>query len=192
MLEIAVKGGADLKKWADTEIRRIDKAMSAALKVEGYRLFKESNTGVMQNKLALTPLTNYMNAPQDKRFKKSRAKKARAPLLPLVQGRQYGKSGISYKAFTADQKVLVGFLRLGGRDSWKADVAAKSVGGYRWPITESRRSGLHKVGIHLRKTTSSIQVPSRDIMGTVLNRNKNISPKNIENNFERKMRGERI
>ena len=75
MLEIAVKGGADLKKWADTEIRRIDKAMSAALKVEGYRLFKEANTGVMQNKLALTPLTNYMNAPQDKRFKKAELKR---------------------------------------------------------------------------------------------------------------------
>lgn len=192
MLEIAVKGGVDLKKWADKKISSIDKAMAAALKAEGFRLFKEANQGVKQDKLGLAPKSIYYNAPDDKRFKKGRAKKSRAPLLPLAQDRKDGVSGISYKAYPAAQKVLVGFLRLGGRDSWKADVAEKSVGGYTWPISETKRKNLHKIGIHLRKVTGSVKVPSRDIMGTVLDKNKNISPKNITDNFERKMRGERI
>lgn len=185
MLKLLIKGGEKLEKWADQKSKEMQKAMSLALSKEGYRAFKEISFQLKTGKLSLEPKSAYRNEPGDKRYKRRRSKLASAPLGSLFRGITY----------SVDRKNLMfefGFRAVTPGTSWQARIAAKSIPGYRMSISEEQRAALHKIGIHLRKTTTAVKVPARDIIGAYLKKNDSIMLENIKNNFRRKMAGERI
>lgn len=189
MIQVAFKGVGQAARmfgdWADDKQKQMHKAMSTALKVEGYRLTKQIKVDLKAGRLGLEAKEIYQNKPGDKRYRKKRKTQPLARLAP----------GISYFVDWRKLALAVGFgvrQAATGAGGWTARIAVKSIPGYRMPISEGKKQALHSIGIHLRKSTESAGVPSRDIMEAVLAKEGNVILSNIRENYLRKMAGERI
>jgi len=134
--------------------------------------------------MGLKPKSKYRNEAGDKRYKR---KRTYPPFSSTGMLR-----GVSYSVDKHDLSFEVGFRSVSAGTAWQAKIAEKSMTGYRWLISDKQRLALRRVGIHLRKTTTSIQVPARDIMGAVLARERSRMLTNVVSLFNRKMSGERI
>jgi len=190
MLLIGLKGldtaARELQKWADKKAADMRKAMSLALAKESYRFMGAVKMGLKKGTLGLKPKARYRNEPKDKAYRRSR--KDRYPPLSSTGMLR----GITYKVNTQNLSLEVGFRAVSAGTAWQAKIAEKSMSGYRWLISDKQKLALRQAGIHLRKTTTSIKVPARDIMGAVLAREGSRMLTNIKHNFDRKMSGERI
>jgi len=174
----AAKGWQNIIKGEEL---RMQKAMSNAVSVEAFRLSKQSKPDLRQGKLGLKAKTKYRNDSKDKRYSlRGQNKKPMAALAP----------GIVYKVDKKNLTASIGFLSFSKK--WMFESADKNVNDYRILYTPDEIAKLHRKGIHLRKTTTSAQVPGRDIAGGIYLKNKNVIFQNIRSNFERKMAGERI
>jgi hypothetical protein len=186
MLAFTLKGleqtGKNIEKWADHKADEMRKAMSLAIQKEGYRVMNMTRDSLKYGRLGLEPKAEYRNVPADPDYRKHRV---RPPLSSkgMVRGITYA---VDKRALTMD----IGFLGLRAGTAWQAEIAKKSM--YRFPITEPRKQHAHRWGIHFRKETTSVDVPSRDIIGTVLAREGQTMLDNIDDMFHRKMRGEYI
>ena len=188
MLSITLKGiekaAKDIERWADRKAKEITKAMSLALSKEGYRVYQKARQDLKTGALGLEPKAVYRNEPGSKKYRR-RAKDKRPPLSKIF-------SGITYQIDRRKLHLEVGFRAVTPGTKWQARIAEKSLKGYTWLIRDKSRLALHKIGIHLRRTTTSVRVPARDIMGVVLEREGSRMLINIKDNFRRKMAGERI
>jgi len=188
MLTIGLKGldkaAREIQKWTDKKAAAMRKAMSLALAKESYRLMGAVKVGLKKGTLGLKPKSKYRNEAGDKRYKR---KRTYPPFSSTGMLR-----GVSYSVDKHDLSFEVGFRSVSAGTAWQAKIAEKSMTGYRWLISDKQRLALRRVGIHLRKTTTSIQVPARDIMGAVLARERSRMLTNVVSLFNRKMSGERI
>ena len=188
MLTIGLKGldkaAREIQKWTDKKAAAMRKAMSLALSKEGYRLMGAVKMGLKKGTLGLKPKSKYRNEAGDKRYKR---KRTYPPFSSTGMLR-----GVSYKVNKQNLSFEVGFRSVSAGTAWQAKIAEKSMTGYRWLISDREKMVLRRVGIHLRKTTTSIQVPARDIMGAVLAQEGSRMLTNVITNFNRKMSGERI
>jgi len=185
-----LKVRGDLKKWEMERINAARKAKQVALAKTSYHAMKVSRDDLKRGNLSLRKLSWLSNRsdPRAGRFKgkKARLKERmnRAPLTSLFRG----------ITFYVDKNRLyaeVGFRGIGGT-AWQAKLAEKSVPGYRWGYTERFKRYLHRIGIHLRKTTMAGTVPSRNIISAVIEKRGNELARMLKDYFERKLRGERI
>jgi len=188
MLTIGLKGlekaGRELQKWADKKAADMRKAMSLALKTEGYRLMGVEKMGMKKGTLDLAPKVRYQNEPGDTRYKR---KRIYPPLSSTGMLR-----GITYHVSRQNLTLEVGFRAVSAGTAWQAKIAEKSAQGYRWLISDKQKLALHNIGIHLRETTTEVKVPARDIMGAVMAQEQSRMLTNVRNLFQRKMSGERI
>ena len=190
MLTIGLKGldkaARGIQKWADKKAADMRKAMSLALSKESYRLIGAVKMGLKKGTLGLKPKARYRNEPKAKAYRRSR--KDRYPPFSSTGMLR----GVTYKVNKQNLSFEVGFRSVSAGTAWQAKIAEKSVTGYRWLISDKKRLALRNIGVHLRKTTTSVQVPARDIMGAVLAREGSRMLTNVVALFNRKMSGERI
>jgi len=180
----------DLEKIAERQRKGIRTALQAALFKSAFLLSKDAKADLKAGNLRLQKLS-YLSNRSDPRISQPRGKKAllkaRAARNPLTRF----APGIRYKVNKANLTAEVGFLG-GGRWAWTRRLAEKSAQGYTWGYTAKHRASLHRMGIHLRKTTFSARVPPRGIMDNVHQYLGPRAQRNIETYFARKMKGERI
>ena len=187
MLKTSFKVLTDIKKIVDAENKRILKAMSTALKVEAFRLKKEGAILLRKGELGLKQKTllEYKENAKGQRRKQSK-KKSRVPFKSFAKG-------FLYKFDPKTMSAQVGFVGTTAGTNWQAKIIKKSVPGYRWLIKPGHRAALHKIGIHLKKTTTSADVPARDVIDAIIQHEGEAKIlRNISTNFHRKMMGERI
>jgi len=182
MFELALRLGTDLEKQGRTLTKKIRSATIIGIKVEAFRLRKEGRKDLRLGNLGMEVLS-----PLRKRHgKKTRKSKPKAPLKSFSRG-------IVYKMDYANLTARVGFVGTTAGTSWQAKVVEKSIPGYRIMLTPARIKKLHEFGIHIKKQTTSSQVPQRDIINQILKKQGHGRiVANIENNIARKLRGERI
>ena len=166
------------------EMTRIRKAMETTLKVEAFRVRKVAKQGLRKGQLRLTRKSVY-RGPTDKRRKTRRGKYAHVPLRSLSKG-------IAYDLNRSNLSVSVGFLGKTPGTAWARRIAEKSVRGYVWRLSTRYKQLLHHRGIHLREDTRSVMVGPRNIIGKLYQREQRRISQNIADNFQRKLRGERI
>ena len=191
MFKATLKLKSDLRKWADQENREIHKDLAFALSKASYNLMRDARQDLKTGKLALKRLS-YFSDQSDPRFKRPRPRKsgrtsmkmARSPLTSLWRG-------IIYRVDRIKLTAQVGFLGGGGVE-WQKRIAEKSADGYQWQYTDRQREYLHKIGIHLRKTTVTGRVPTRGPIENVAAKYENRALKQLRDYFARKRKGERI
>lgn len=191
MFTFATKLTTDLIKWGEKKRQDHLKAATLALSKASYWLMTKAKYDLKTGRLGLRRLS-YLSDQSDPRLKKARYRKnvrrrtiaASAPLTSLFKG-------ITYRVDRANLSAEVGFRGVGGT-AWAARIAEKSLSGYRWRYTPEMRAALHKVGIHLRPTTSFGRVPSRDAMGKVQVEYERAFFAKLQSLYVRKMSGERI
>ena len=152
-----VKAGKDIQKWADNTKKAMDKASVLALQRVGWIYMNKARDELKDGKLGLTPRKSYRNEPGDPMLKTNVPKYTNKPLWGI-------NKGITYYVNKRWKTLSVGFRGVKGT-AWQARIARKSVSGYRIRVTKPKRELLHTMGIHLRKTTKSVPVPGRDVMG---------------------------
>jgi len=187
MLAIKFKGiakaGKGIQKWADDQKKNLNKAQTIALSKVGWNYAQIAQTELKGGRLGLAPKVLYRNTPGDPKYSRGPTDPDK-PLSPLHKG-------ITYHVQYSTKTLTLGFRGIGGT-AWQARIARKSVDGYRIRITKAKREMLHSCGIHLRKETKSVKVPSRDIMGAFYQKYYNDMLKDFKTLFLRKMAGEYI
>jgi len=187
MLKAGFKVLTDVKKIVDKESKRTLKAASTALKVEAFRLKKQGAVLIKKGDLELKvkTLLEYKYNQKGQRRKQSK-KKSRVPFKSFARG-------FLYKFDPETMSAQIGFVGTTAGTNWQAKIIKKSVPGYRWLIKPGHRAALHKIGIHLKKTTTSADVPARDVIDAIIQHEGEAKIlRNISTNFHRKMMGERI
>jgi hypothetical protein len=192
-----VKIAADLKANAE----KVRKASRTALKIEGYRLRELLQKDLRRGEAgasAFSPLTEIakrLGKPKDRKPLSRLAVAVRCEMEPRPSG----------------AAMQIGFLvpnvqKRGNRmsKSWLR-IAQAAQEGSETPFTEERRRALLSVGermrkrkepeakyFFLRKTTTRFKTPARPIIEPFLQAHRAEIGPNVKDNFERKMRGERI
>lgn len=193
-MNLLVKLSGDLKKWADKEVAFINKAINGALYEATYTLYREGWRGLKMGKLDLIkrrPLIALKKlSPEQReglRFWKG-LYKGSVPLAPLY-------SGILYRVDKVNKTGKVGFIasEIGGgkMQIWAEKAAELHAMGYNLFYTERHREWLHLHGVHLKKNTTSANVPSRDIIDMINKKYGSIALEKLSDSFQRKMAGER-
>jgi hypothetical protein len=196
-MNILMKITGDIQKWAKDEQARIDKALVGSLYDATYALYQQAKSGLKAGTLGLPERKAFQNLRaarketkirQDKSAKIRGGKAAAIPLKPLA-------GGVIYKVFKSEKRSEVGFIgQEGGAGriaQWAEELAGKHQPGYTLLYDKNLREKLHGMGIHLKKSTTSAQVPSRKIIGNVRTKYGLIALDKLADSFERKMAGER-
>jgi len=186
MLKVALKGlaqaGKEMERWSAEKQKQIRLAQSLALSKAGYQMRKKWAHDLKRGNLGLAEVSTYHNRPRGTGFQRRRAKK---PLANLF-------GGITYQVDRNRMRLHLGFLGMTPGTAWQARIAEKAQDGYTWNITGDHREALHRMGIHLKESTTSVRVPARDIIGNAFNRDEDEIFRTIKSLFHRKMAGERI
>lgn len=187
MLQFSAKILKGYLKTVEGVDKQLTGAVLTGLRKEGYRIYKETKDGLISGNLGLRNRVTYKNKliigkrKRDKRFK--RQVSASKPLLRLHQG-------VLYKVDKERLKVRIGFLGEGWKMTNWRNLALDHADGYSFNPSKNYRNSLHRRGIHLRKSTMSIKVPRRWIMGAVMQGNKNDKiAYNVKRQFELRMKG---
>jgi len=173
------------------------KASETATRVEAFRLSRLLKEEIRQGAPGGRPFS-----PLTEMAKRLRRPANRTPLRRLAVP-------IRYAAIRAAGKyrVSIGFVDPGrGRPlskSWKR-IAKIHQEGFTQALTEQKRMGIIHVGarltrrvrnrfyLFLRKSTQRLRTPARPIIDPFWKAHRRQAERNIERNFERKLRGERI
>jgi hypothetical protein len=205
-MNILVKVTNDLVRWQKDEQARIDKAVQGSLYDATYALYQAARTGLKGGSLGLPERQVFRNLKQARQAARGRGKgaisdvtwstgakirggaSAKIPLKPLFPG-------VIYKVFKEQRRAEVGFIGSEGGAGriaqWAEGLAAKHLPGYTLLYNAAEREKLHRLGIHLKKTTTSAKVPSRSIMDQVSTKHGFMALEKLADSFERKMAGER-
>lgn len=193
LIKATVTGAETYVRVLAREKKKQKKAMYTALRVEGFRLAmklkKEIRAGApgghRLKKLSFLA-----------RLRKSGRLKPDKPLVGLA-------AALRYKAKYSPMEFRFGWDVPGVSDSWRY-IAKSAARGYSFDISPARRVMLARKGAalgkrssarpyhFLKKSTTSAQVPPREIMAPFWSDNYMDAKRNIRKNFRRKMRGERI
>ena len=201
MLKVTVRGLKNLQRDLKVESRRQKRALTTAVKVEGFRLRKELKKEIKRGAPGgrkFAPLTWIARA-----WHQGRGNwRANKPLASLVRG-------IFVHFNPKPMSVAVGWV--GPRSSTTMKHLAKEhQKGFTGPLGSGKYSGGFKRGffaakaarmsgrskgrkfLFIRKTTTRFSTPARPIMDPFWAAHEKEAWPNIRRNFKRKMRGERI
>lgn len=191
-----VRNGSDFRQAMGREREKIRKAAIDATKVEGYRLMR-----LMKDEIRA-------GAPGGQAF---------APLSVLRLGKGSGRKALSrlaiaprYMALGQGEttKVMVGFLTIKSSKTW-VNIAKKHQEGFevdadklQWGATTLRKQFARRGAkikdesirkyFFLRRSTEKLKTPPRDIVVPFWKAHNQEALRNIQANFIRKMKGERI
>jgi len=177
------------------DLNRIDKARvkagETAVKVEGFRLKNELTKEIRSG------------APGGKKFVElsmiaRKRSKTTKPLRRLATATRYGidKSGNK-------MGMDIGFIASKSSKSW-ANIASRVQAGARWEVSDAARKYLINYGsaltkrskfrkyFFLKKTTTHFVTPPRPIIEPFWNAHKREALENIQSNYRKKLKGERI
>ena len=201
MLKVTVRGLKNLQKDLKAESRRQKRALTTAIKVEGFRLrkvlVKEIKKGAPGGR-KFASLTWLGRA-----WHQGRGNwRANKPLASLTRGIfvHYNSSAMSVQVGWVGPRSSVTMKRL----------AKQHQEGFTAPLGSGKYSGSFKRGffaakaarmsrrskgrkfLFIRKSTTSFRTPARPIMEPFWDMHEKEVWPNIRSNFRRKMRGERI
>lgn len=184
-----LRGASNLEKNLKAESRRQKKALTSAVKAEGFRLRK-----VLQNEIK-------QGAPGGQQFpdlsmiqrKRARRKK---PLVALAKAVRY------HIASQDPIEMSIGWTGPKVSKSWKR-IAKKHQKGFDINVSRSQRRFLARYGGSMRRSkfkpyffikseTSKFSVPGRPIMKPFWDRWEDQSKRRITRNYQRKLKGEMI
>ncbi len=181
-MEVLIKGAEYLEQWATQKNVEVMKAMEDAVKVTAYNVSKDLRTELSGGGLFLKPIQIYKNYGNDPRYKK---KKNINPLNVLA-------IGIIYKYFKNELRATIGFHGDTAKTIWAKQFAGQHQTGTTLTYTDYFKKNLHAKGIHIRKSTQSAVIPMRDIIGNFFAKAQAGVMALLKENFQRKLRGERI
>jgi len=182
MLKASFKVLTDINKIMTKEAERTRKAAAIAVRVEAARLRKDGIVLLHKGGLGLSPLSKLKR----EKGKGKRKGKRKAPLAGFARG-------FIYLATPITKSARVGFVGNTAGTKWQQKILKKSIPGYFWLYSPEKIEKLHKAGIHLRKGTTGGRVPGRNILKSLVDREgENKIARNISQNFDAKMRGEKI
>jgi len=200
MIEVAIKGAralergiadADRKTWTPVKIKR---ALSVAMKVEGYKLRrnlqKEIRAGAPGGK-SFSPLSIIA---QYRTGRKRRAK----PLSRLAIAVRYmvtSKDPFEMHIGWVGPKISKSWKRLAAmhQEGFTREVGAKEERWLRRRLhKDSKTPKKYRKFFALRKGTTQFKTPARPIIDPFWHAHQTEAWQNIRRNFRRKMRGERI
>ena len=202
-LNYRVKGIRQLQKDLDAGTKEQKKALETAIKVEGMRQLKLLREQIRAGEPGAKPYADKLSAIAS-RTKTGRLRKNQAPLYRLARLLRYD---VSYE--NGELSFRFGFVRRGGTigGSWKK-LLKKHQAGVRVLYSGSRselgrrlaRIGgkLKKKGdpdarfFFLRSDTGRAEIPARPIIAPFWDRYREDAMANIQENWARKLRGERI
>ena len=187
-MQIMLKGAELLEKWAIDTVADLRSAMAAVVHRGIYDFYRLGTNDLKGGRLGLKPLSKYRNEPKDpkfKGFKKIINANANKPLARLAPG-------ITYLYNKGDLTGEMGFRAAKPKTRWYAKAASLHAQGYDWPVSQDVRDMLHRQGIHLRKGTTSISVPERDIIGAIKDKHSVRILQSMKQNFEIKKGGGRF
>jgi hypothetical protein len=206
-LQATLQGAEDMARRIESARQRAVKAKQTAIKVEAFRLLKKLRAEVRQGTPGGKPYDNPKLSAIASYTKSGRLKKNTTPLARLAKLLRYKVSGDNLQNFA----VEFGFTdtaRSRLSRSYKQILIANQQGAevlYSGSRTElgarlARIGGkLKKKGnadarlFFLRKSgRNTMKLPSRDIINTHWQANQQEAVRNIQKNFQAKMRGERI
>jgi len=176
MLATSLKVGSTVYKELEKERRFLRTAAQVSLQKTSFEERTQIKADLKKGNLGLATKT---------KLQKGKKKRKSAPLAKLM-------SGVFYTVDKLTLKSQMGFTGTKPGAMWQGPYAEKSIPGYQWVYTPKQIAALHKRGIHLRKETTSAQVPARDIIGMAGAKDEPAIIANYNQYFARKMRGERI
>lgn len=211
MISMVVKNLQQFKRALEKEEKRTAKASVTATRVEAFRLFKELAREIKAGAPGgrrFEPLREITKGPKTRRkpftglASTSRAGGAGAMgitrgIVPVRYG--FAKTG-------KHTVVSIGFTEKGKGTlsaSWKR-IMKQAQKGVRKLISEDMRKGMIQAGAKLtartkrrkfyflKKSTTHFKTPARLIIDPFWSRHQREAFRNINRNFERKMKGERI
>jgi hypothetical protein len=193
MIQITLNGAKNLAKWLDDTGQRSRRALSTALKIEGFRLMRVLKEEVRRG------------APGGQPF---------APLSYIAQwrGRRGGRDKplarfATVVRYAADaEEVRIGFLNPArGRAKLSKrwlNLARMHQEGFWHDMRPSTRKALPAIGqrapaeirqyFHLRKSTRRFHTPARPVVVPFWRAHQAEALSNIRANFRRKIAGDRI
>jgi hypothetical protein len=211
VLKVYVRGLKKLEKAMGAQTQKQKKALNTAIKVEGYRQLRQLRDDIRAGKPGGRPYP-HMLSEIARRTKTGRLKKNQVPLYRLARLLRYtadysggelefefGFVGTKYRALSTSWKTLVAkheegdtsVLRSGSRTQLGIEMAR--IGG-----RLKKRGDPDAKFFFLRKNAGrvggawTIRTPQRAMIDPHWRRHQNEARRNVENNFKRKMRGERI
>lgn len=184
-----VRGADTLEKSLRAESRRQKKALSTAVKVEGYRLRKQ----LIRDLRAGDPGGREFADLSMIQRKRQRRKKPLAPLAKAVRYHIPSQDPIEMKIGWTGPQVS---------KSWKR-IAQKHQTGFEVDVTEGRRRYLARYGgsmhrskfkpfFFIRSDTQKFTIPARPILEPFWDAHQAGSRRRIAENYRKKLRGERI
>lgn len=209
MLKTSFKVLTDIKKIVDAENKRTLKAMSTALKREGFLLAAELRKDIKAGRAggrAFSPLSSMARRfggkfPARKPFTKLRSTQgASGPskgIIPIRYNPVMGAGGLKVEVGLVDtrqEKISKSWIRIFQRQQE----------GFTQQVTKRQREYLARLGgeiggrsklrkhLFLRKGTTTLKTPARPIIDPFFSKWRALSSMRIEANFHKKMMGERI
>ena len=198
-----------LDKWAKEQTTLVKKSTQGALYDAAFLLYKEAKQALSKGQLGLPERVALSNLRQARKETRGRAKAslgqyaslALADAVKLKGGAQAliplkGLTpGILYKVFKEENRAEVGFIGMEGGAAriaaWAEEMAGKHLPGYTILYDKDLRDKLHKIGIHLKKSTTQSRVVPRSIIGRTQDKFAGIALEKLQDSFDRKMAGER-
>jgi len=206
MLKISVSGLKNLERTIKTADKENKKALTTAIKVEGYRLRKlmisEIRSGAPGGRRFAK--LSYIRRLTGGRLRPDKPYGLKQTDTALRGGGAAMTAAIRYNIVKNDPFVMaIGWTGPKVSNSYKklADALQK---GFASPVTDRRRAWLAETGgalgprrkirkyFFLRKNTTFFKTPGRPVIEPFWRAQQEDAWKNIRNNFRRKMRGERI
>ncbi len=209
MLKMMMKIGTDLEREGKKKIEIIRKATETALKREGFLLAADLRKDIKAGRSGSQSFDSLAMMAQRRGMRLMRRKPyTKLESTEKAGGASKGIIPIRYNPVTKGDKFAVEVGMVDTRQekiskSW-IRIFEKQQEGFTQTVTQKQRKWLATMGgelpkrsklrkyYFLRKTTTTLRTPGRPVIDPFYERWRVMSPKRIEENIERKLRGERI
>lgn len=207
---VTIKGAKKVARYLDRSKKATDKALHTAVKVEGFRMMRLLKKQIKQGRpgnRALAPLS-FIGRRLDRKVGRNidetrRQSPNRPPMTRMAQG-------IKYRIKNSHPfSMTVGFVAPTGRSqdhkqgSWRHLARQHAMGFTRKITPELRGRVIRKGGVlgkieggdspfFLKRSTRRFRTPARPLVEPFWQANQMVARMNIDRNFKRKLRGERI
>ncbi len=189
MLSATVKGANKLRRELQKGEKRVNKAFTASVKVEGFRLMRQFQKEIRAGN------------PGGRRFTAisivgRKVKRSRKVLNKMALGIRYQVTDrpFSFRFGWVGPRVSKSWKRLAEihQEGFEREVTEKQRRWFRrWGSSLSERSRMRRA-FFLRQTTTKIKTPARPMRGPFWKAHQDEVFPNVRRNFRRKMAGERI
>lgn len=204
---VTLEGAERVAAWLDKQDSATKSAHQAAVKVEGFRLMNLLKSEIKKGAPggntfgALTFIARRMQKKVRGSGSWKRQSPNRKPLANMA-------TGVRYAVTQTPFSMAVGFVQPAGRSNqisstWQRLAKIHQTGFYR-DVTQKQREAFARRGgelgtveggstpFFLKKTTTKMSTPGRQIIAPFWQAHKSTAKSNIRENFRRKMAGERI